>query len=262
MQEKIRRELDHFFKEDDTLYQASSLSFFTLFSLVPTLMIVLGVLASLPGFGTLVVQIKEFLYASLFPTHYQAVEHYIDAFFANAFQTGILGAFYVTFTSMLFFIDYEYIIHKVFGTARRKVLHTILLYWTMTVLLPLGLALSFAFSDRVQEFMERFTALDLQTSLALPYLLVWFLFFLAYKISPNVPVSLRAALLSSLAASVAWQVVKFLFVFYVFHNKTYATLYDSMSVLVLFMLWLYLSWVVFLYGLKLCKRLDFPSANI
>jgi len=256
--ERARKEIRFFLHDDDTLYQASSLSFFTLFSLVPTLMIVLGVLATLPGFENLVAQIKAFLYANLFPTHYQVVERTIDAFFANAFQTGILGAFYVTVTSMLFFVDYEYIIHKVFGTARRKIFHTILLYWTMTVLLPLGLALTFYLSGEVQNVLERFTPLHLQTSVLLPHLLAWFLFFLAYKISPNVPISLRAALLSSLAASVVWHLVKFLFVFYVFHNKTYATLYGSLSVLVLFMLWLYLSWIVFLYGLKLCKRLDRP----
>ncbi|MBR1819287.1 MAG: YihY/virulence factor BrkB family protein, partial [Neisseriaceae bacterium] len=46
------------------------------------------------------------------------------------------------------------------------------------------------------------------------------------------------------------------FVAYVGYNKTYINLYGSFSVLFFFLLWIYVSWVLFLHGVKLCVLLD------
>ena len=46
------------------------------------------------------------------------------------------------------------------------------------------------------------------------------------------------------------------FIYYTLHARTYTTVYGSFSVLLFFMLWVYISWIIFLYGQKLCRDLN------
>ena len=39
-------------------------------------------------------------------------------------------------------------------------------------------------------------------------------------------------------------------------NTTYVSLYGSLSVMIIFFLWVYLSWMIFLYGLQIAKFLE------
>ncbi|HEY9130030.1 MAG TPA: YhjD/YihY/BrkB family envelope integrity protein, partial [Sulfurovum sp.] len=65
-----------------------------------------------------------------------------------------------------------------------------------------------------------------------------------------------AALISSFIASLVWYISKSAFIFYVLHNKTYATIYGSISTLLFFFLWIYISWAIFIHGLKFCDLLN------
>jgi len=47
-----------------------------------------------------------------------------------------------------------------------------------------------------------------------------------------------------------------IFVYYVTFNKTYTTLYGSFSTIMFFLIWIYLSWIIFLYGVKFCYYLN------
>jgi membrane protein len=88
------------------------------------------------------------------------------------------------------------------------------------------------------------------------YMILWTLFFIVYYISPNAKVYFKSALLSSLVASSIWYASKQIFVFYVTINKTYATIYGSFSTIMFFFIWIYLSWIIFLFGAKLCYLLN------
>ena len=90
----------------------------------------------------------------------------------------------------------------------------------------------------------------------LPYLIIWSLFFVAYKVSVNKRVSTQAAFISSFISSGIWYLAKSLLLAYLFHNPAYWSVYGSLTMILLIMFWLYLSWAIFLRGLKLCAVLD------
>ena len=85
-----------------------------------------------------------------------------------------------------------------------------------------------------------------------PYLIIWSLFFLIFQIAANTKVSVKAAFISSFITSAAFSIAKNSFIYYVFYNKSYATIYGSFSIVMFLFLWIYVSWIVFVYGLKLC----------
>jgi membrane protein len=89
-----------------------------------------------------------------------------------------------------------------------------------------------------------------------PYLIVWLVFYIAYQLSARTHIDFVAALSSSFISSAIWYVSKSAFVFYVVHNKTYASVYGGISTVLFFFLWIYISWAIFLHGLRLCYLID------
>ena len=79
---------------------------------------------------------------------------------------------------------------------------------------------------------------------------------MTYLISINRQIALKNALFSSFVASLIWYLGKNIFVFYAANNKTYLSIYGSFSVVLLFFVWIYVSWIIFLYGVKLCAYLE------
>ncbi|MCF6207381.1 MAG: YihY/virulence factor BrkB family protein, partial [Sulfurovum sp.] len=80
-------------------------------------------------------------------------------------------------------------------------------------------------------------------------------FYITYPLSAWIRIKMRASLTSSFIASLIWYLSKSGFVFYVTHNKTYTSVYGSISTVLFFLLWIYISWAIFLHGLRFCYLL-------
>ncbi len=243
--------------DKDITYYASSLSFYTLFTLVPVMLIVLSISTSLTSFDAFYSNIKSFIMDNILPVSSDAFSGFIDSFMQNSMQLSIIGIISVIVSSMLFFQNFEYIVNKIFKTKPRGFWESLTTYWTLVTLTPIALVFSFYLSNELQtilganEYTKTLNILEL-----FPYLIIWSLFFLIYKISANVEISNRAAGISSFAVSLTWYLAKIGFISYVLQNKTYATIYGSFSTLIFFFLWVYLSWIIFIYGLKLCYTIE------
>jgi membrane protein len=243
--------------DDKLSYYSASLSFYTLFSIIPLLVIVLSILTHLPIFDNIYKNIETILFENLMPTNSKEILVYINSFVANSAKLGIVGVIYVLFASMMFFKNYDYIVNDIFESEQRSFWASVSLYWTLVTLTPIMLVLSFYLSSKIQTFLNQsqLTA-GIELISILPFIIVWSIFFLTYKISANTDVSARASVVSSFIASLAWYLAKIGFIFYVLHNKTYLSIYGSLSILLFFFLWIYISWAIFLHGLRFCYILD------
>ena len=243
--------------DDKLSYYSASLSYYTLFSIIPILVIVLSIFTNLPIFDDVYKSIQNLLFENLMPTNSKEVLTYINTFVANSGKLGMMGVIYVLFASMMFFKNYDYIINDIFECERRSFWSSISVYWTLVTLTPIMLVLSFYLSTQLQIRLDRHELTDgIHLLEILPFFIIWSLFFLTYKISANRQVSTRASVISSFIASLVWYIAKSGFIFYVVHNKTYMSIYGSLSTLLFFFLWIYISWAIFLYGLKFCYLLE------
>lgn len=243
--------------EDKLSYYSSSLSFYTLFSIIPLLVIILSIFTNLPIFDEVYKDIQTTLFEILMPTHSQEILIYINSFVENSAKLGMVGVIYVLFASMMFFKNYDYIVNDIFECKRRSFWASVSVYWTLITLTPIMLILSFYLSIQMQEILDNNRLTDgIELLNILPFFIIWGAFFLAYKISANTSVSKLAATISSFIASLAWYLAKVGFIFYVMHNQTYLSVYGSLSILLFFFLWIYISWAIFLHGLKFCHILD------
>ena len=243
---------------DDKLgHYASSLSWSTLFSIIPLLVILLFVFTTLPMFDSVYLQIEQLIFSNLLPTDSKEVMNYINTFMENSDKLGAVGAFYVLFAAIMFFKNYDYIVNDIFSVPTRTIWEAIRTYLLLVIIIPAMMGGSFYLSTFIQVYLDKnsiTSAIHLYTFL--PYFIVWMMFYVAYQLSANTRITVSAAMISSFITSLVWYLSKSAFIFYVVHNKTYTSIYGSISTLLFFFLWIYISWAIFIHGLKFCDLLN------
>jgi membrane protein len=243
--------------DDKIGHYASSLSWSTLFSIIPLLVIMLWFFTTMPLFDTVHAQMKELIFRNLLPTNSQEVMEYINTFMENSYKLGYVGVLYVTVAAILFFKNYDYIVNDIFGVDNRGVFSAVRTYSLLLIVIPLMMGASFYLSATMQFYLDRYSVTSsIHLIYFLPFLIVWMVFYLLFQFSANTRVSLSSAMISSFITSLVWYLSKNAFVYYVLHNKTYLSIYGSISTLLFFFLWIYISWAIFLHGLKFCDLLN------
>jgi len=244
-------------------YYSASLSFYTIVSIIPLLIIVFYLSSLLPLFKDVSMLIKESVLRHFLPTDSQAFLGQIDAFLSQSnSKIGVVGFVYVLISSTIFFRNYDSIVNEIFGTPKRDFIQAIEIYWILLIAVTIMVPLSFYISNLLQHLIDkRLDSDSVRLFYFLPYLIIWSLFFIAYKISVNKRVSTQSAFISSFISSGVWYLGKSMLLAYLFHNPAYWDVYGSLTMLLMMMFWLYLSWAIFLRGLKLCYVLETYKEN-
>jgi membrane protein len=255
---KIFEYLKHIKKDvinEITLY-AAGLSFYTIFSLVPILLIILSFIASSPFFADIYDKLESFISSNLLPTNKEIISTYLRDFLKNSSKMGIIGGIYIVVTSILFFNNFEEIISKIFNQEKRNIWERIKLYWTMITLFPILFGSAMYLSIKFQFFLDKSTLTSwIQFGKILPFLLIWATFFLSYKII-LINETTKSTIISSLLVTIAFFVAKNTFIYYVLINKTYTSIYGSIATLMFIFLWIYINWIIYISGIYIIKYLD------
>jgi len=244
--------------DEITLYSAA-LSFYTVFSLVPIILIILSIFASSPFFSEFYTKLETFIASNILPTNQELIKEYLTHFLSNSSKMGIIGGFYILITSILFFDNYETIIAKIFKQEKRNLWEKIKLYWTMLTLFPVLFAGAMYLSIKFQFFLDSsHITSGIKIAKIVPFLLIWLTFFLAYKLT-LINETTKSTIIASFLVSIAFFVSKNIFIYYVLINKTYTTIYGSISILLFMLLWIYINWIIYISGIYLIKYLDIIS---
>lgn len=254
--EETKLFVSSFVDKELTLF-AASLSFYTIFTIIPLLLIIMAILTSLPSFAEYYEKIQSFIFSNLMPVNSDTVMIQINGFLQNSSKMGAIGFLAILVSSMLFFKNFEYIANRIFHAKPRTLWESITTYWTLLTLTPIALGISFYITGYIATLMA---SNDLTSGLnilpLIPYMIIWGLFFLIFQIAANAKVNPKASLISSFIVSIIFSVSKNAFIYYVFLNKSYTTMYGSFAILMFLFLWIYVSWIIFIYGLKLCYIID------
>lgn len=241
--------LDSFFN-DDTTYYAASLSFFTIFSILPIIALLIAIVSNFQEFDQYLEIFTTYIFDLINPTHSEDIVNSLKDYISNSSQLGTLGIVYMLFVFIMFVKDYEYIVNKI-HKAKRKSIHISFIFYTIfLVLIPIiFIALNIMISIYNNNILNIFIS----------YLFSWLIFYLLFKLSVNRTIDNKAALISSLITLVSLSLTKNLFIYYVIYNKTYTTIYGSLATLLFTFFWIYISWIIYLYGIKMCHKLNLKA---
>jgi len=93
----------------------------------------------------------------------------------------------------------------------------------------------------------------------IPYMLVGVAFTFVYMFMPNTRVKLLPALIGGLVAGVAWETAGWAFGTFVVNSGNYTAIYSGFAILIMFMIWLFVSWLILLLGTSIAFYCQYPG---
>lgn len=238
---------------------ASSLTFTTLLSLVPLLSIVLAMLTMFHVVGDDGSVLQGMLLDNLAPdtpSVRQVVLDHIRSFAQNTSQLTTVGLISLAVTSLMTLTTIDDVFNRLWGVARARPLsQRLLLYWAILTVGPVVMGLGAYFTSLLVTGVSGVSMAPAWAPRSLVSMSAALLNVLGftglYMIVPNRHVRWSHAAIGGAAAGVAFEAMKRGFSLYIVHVPTYTVLYGALSVLPVFLLWVYLSWWVILSGAAL-----------
>ena len=137
--------------------------------------------------------------------------------------------------------------------------HRIPIYWAIITLGPVLVWLSISIAGQLINWAEDVAVLgSIVRVLSSMFALAasWLMLFLLYKLMPHTSVNAKAAIIGSFVGASLWELAKFGFRIYVTSAEPYANIYGALALIPLFLLWIYLTWIIVLFGLELTYTLQ------
>ena len=239
---------------------AAALSFTTVLGLVPLFTVAFVYVARYPLFQRWLSALERFLVRHLLPGSGPAVRPYLDEFTARAANLQGIGIAIVIVTAVLLIATVESEINAIWGTRQpRSLVRRFFVYGLGVTLGPIAIGAAVYSTNWL---LEATLAAELVTppeasALATPIAiaLATVLFTTLYAVLPARRVPLRAAIAGGVIAALAFEAAKRGFVLYVTHVPTYQRVYGAVAVLPLFLVWIFVSWIVVLFGASITATL-------
>ncbi len=92
-----------------------------------------------------------------------------------------------------------------------------------------------------------------------PYIFVCAAFTFIYKFIPNTRVKFTSALVGGVFAGVLWETIGWGFASFIASSKQYSAIYSGFAIVVLFMIWMYYSWLIILVGAEVSFYYQHPQ---
>lgn len=173
----------------------------------------------------------------------------------NFTSIGLVGLALLIWAAISLVVSLENCFNRVYHAPQgRSWALRITIYWAVITLGPVLLALSFYMTNRLIGSAASVAGGTWLLGVFTPFFSLaatWLLLILIYTLLPAAKVQLRAALIGALVAAIMWELSKWGFRFYVQRAVGYSALYGSLGIVPLFLLWLYVTWIVILFGLEI-----------
>jgi len=93
----------------------------------------------------------------------------------------------------------------------------------------------------------------------IPYALVIIAFTFVYMFMPNTKVRMGPALIGGAVAGIAWETAGWAFGTFVVNSGNYTAIYSGFAILIMFMIWLFVSWLILLLGTSIAFYCQNPG---
>ena len=237
--------------------RATGLVYTTLLSIVPLLAVSFSVLK---GFGAHN-QLEPALISLLEPLGEKGtqISEQIISFVDNM-QVGVLGSIglaFLIYTILSLVKKIETAFNDTWRIATtRNIVKRFSNYLSVILLGPVllfaasGMSASFHSSAVVNKLLsiEPFGSALVLLGTIFPYILTVISFCFIYILVPNTKVRIRSAFYGAVIAAFAWKSVGSLFTAFVVNSTNYTAIYSGFAIMIIFMIWIYLSWLIVLTG--------------
>ena len=187
-------------------------------------------------------------------------KNFLDATRLNLTTIGWVGFLVTAYAAIGLIVTIENSFNTIYRVQRgRPWTRRVPLYWFMLTVSPLVLVLGSFLNTRFQEMLTTVYVwpwVSSAASLAWSLFILWFVLALFYSLMPNTNVHLRTAMAGAFVAAILLEVGKRTFGMFLGNALSISQLYGSLGLVPLFMFWVYLMWLVVLFGLEVSAILQ------
>ncbi len=248
--------LRHFYLSN-VVEAASALAFETLLSLVPLLTVMFGIFSKISILQEFSATIQNFIFINFVPEFGQTVEQYIHIFSTKASQLTIGGSLILILVALMLLATIDNTFNRIWAIKKkRNPIKRIFIYFLLLFLGPLligaGLALT-SYLLSIPVIADVDTLFNMRTHLLhwLPFFMTAITFILLYILVPNCNVSSRHAVIAGVICAILFELAKYAFGIYIREMSDLKNIYGTLAIIPLFLVWIYISWVIILFGAHL-----------
>lgn len=257
------------FKADGCANRAAALAFATLLSLVPLLAVSFAILTAFPISQQFALKIQTFVFDNFVAASAEVVQQHLQAVVQQTSKLSGIGMLLLLATAVLMVFNMEQAFNAIWRTKKqRSFISAFLMYWAVLTLTPILIGVGLAVSAYLATFpflAEAVRALGLKKLVLIvtPCFSTLVAFTLLYLAVPNCKVRFRFALFGGIVAMALFELAKQGFVWYITHFPVYRLLYGALAAIPIFLVWIYLSWLIILFGavVSAVMEMDYETAR-
>lgn len=255
------------FIQKDYFSKASSLTFYSLLSIVPILAIGFGIAK---GFGFEQNLEQEIL------AHFDEQKELANLVIKFAYswlshaKGGLIagvGIIFLFWSVLTLLSSVEIVLNEIWNVKEVRSLHRRFTdYLAMMLVLPIvffiSSSLTVFISTQVTETARTYGWVEAMSPYYFhilrfsPFILSWILFSFLYLFIPNTKVSFSTGITAGIVAGTAFQLWQWLYINFQTSISSYGAIYGSFAALPLFLLWLQYSWLIVLVGAEIAYHLE------
>jgi len=240
-------------KKEQLQVVAGYLSYVSLMSLVPMMVVALSIATAFPIFADIHHSVEQFIYDNFVPTASDVVQQYLSSFVDNASKMSAVAISFLFVAALLLISSIDKTFNNIWQvTKKRRVITSFSMYWMILTLGPILVGASIA----ITSYIVSLVSLGVEDSFGLtnmffrmlPLLSSMAAFVLLYMLVPNKPVPFKYAFSGALIAAILFEFAKKIFAGYLTAFPSYQAIYGALSIVPILFLWVYLSWLIVLGG--------------
>jgi membrane protein len=245
---------------DHCFQSAAAMSYNFLFAAIPMIAVGLAILAAFPVFDQIRVGFQDFIVQYLLPQAGEDFRFALDEFLKNTRNLTAFGIVALAITAIILLDTIETVFNRIWRQSQvRPLVARVTMYWAILTLAPLLVGGSVALSAILfrQGGLAQLSGLIASVVWLVPFFLIMIAFMLSYMIIPYRRVHFRGAVVGAVVAALLFQLLRWGFALYVEAFPSYKTLYGTLSIIPIFLLWVYLGWCIVLFGAEIVSA--FPE---
>ena len=250
------------FETNNCREQAGSLTYTTLFAVVPMLTVFLVIISSIKALEPARQQLQQLIYSNFLPKTSIAFDKAFNAFTEKSSNLTIIGILFLFVTTVMMLTSIETAFNRIWRVKEtRNGIVGFMRYWTIISLGPNLLGSAFVISSTLASMnvlSNNFAGYEVDGS-ALLWIISFGLtilgFFTLYWTIPNRSVPVRSAMIAAVFSAVAFELIKNLFGFVMSNFTSYELVYGAFAAVPIFLLWIFISWNIVLLGVEISYAL-------
>jgi membrane protein len=245
-----------FIREGHT-YRAASLVYATLLALVPLGIVTFGILSIFDVFYGLWPKLQDLILMNFVPHVAQSLSFHLVDILKNFKGLSLFNLIFLFLTCVLLLYNISCAFNVIWEAARPRPKHWVvifLIYVVFIILTPIFIGFMFVSTawlvtlSLISKFLSSFWFIRPSIFFTSPYIGLFILFTFFNWMLPICHVRLRDAAIGGLCTTILFEFAKNIFVVYLRHFPTYQILYGALAIFPIFLLWLYIAWLIILFG--------------